>query len=254
MTHPRRLRARLVRLLALLLLAVGVNVVIAWACAIRPRWGTWTTLASFGLDGFRAPTADDEAMYQLDRIPQPWFQFEPSRHGGGRMLVEESRGLGARRVRITGLGPNEYRYFPKLGALDDLTCGFPLPCLAATHVSLDPTHAGESPLANGWHDANELPASWGTLAVPDRRFRAPPKVLPLRPIWTGFAANIAFYAVLLAAPMWIHLLSRRWWRARAGLCVGCGYDVEALPVCPECGRASPHSEAGQPVSVHSSPT
>ena len=31
-------------------------------------------------------------------------------------------------------------------------------------------------------------------------------------------------------------MARAWWRWRRGRCVGCGYEVGELTVCPECGR------------------
>lgn len=63
-------------------------------------------------------------------------------------------------------------------------------------------------------------------------------VLPLRPVWPGFAVNAAFYAgmcwVLLAAPGVV----RRWRRRRRGACAACGYDLAGLEACPECGAPS----------------
>ena len=63
------------------------------------------------------------------------------------------------------------------------------------------------------------------------------KALPLRPLWPGFAINMAFYAVLL----WMLWLSpfvvRRVIRRKRGLCIKCGYDLRGAEheVCPECG-------------------
>ncbi len=66
------------------------------------------------------------------------------------------------------------------------------------------------------------------------------RLLPLRPLWPGFAFNTVFYAVLL----WILWLSpfvvRRAIRRKRGRCVNCGYDLRGTSggggeVCPECG-------------------
>ncbi|MEE9129392.1 MAG: hypothetical protein V3T84_05190 [Phycisphaerales bacterium] len=64
-----------------------------------------------------------------------------------------------------------------------------------------------------------------------------PKVLPLRPIWLGFAINTVFYAAIL----WLLTLgpftARRHIRRKRGLCLKCGYDLRGAEheACPECG-------------------
>lgn len=70
-------------------------------------------------------------------------------------------------------------------------------------------------------------------------------VIPLLPIATGFIANTLIYASILwlafVAPGVIRLSRRR----RRGLCLACGYDLAALPRCPECGTVR---TAGDPKS------
>ncbi len=72
----------------------------------------------------------------------------------------------------------------------------------------------------------------------------PPKnhLLPIDPVWPGFAYNALAFGggawALLAAPSLVGLVfgtKRR--RRRRGLCVACGYDMRGLDACPECGRA-----------------
>jgi hypothetical protein len=63
------------------------------------------------------------------------------------------------------------------------------------------------------------------------------RLLPLHPIWPGFAINTVFYAALLwllfAAPFAL----RRWRRVKRGLCARCGYPWGVGAVCSECGSA-----------------
>ncbi len=64
-------------------------------------------------------------------------------------------------------------------------------------------------------------------------------VIPLRPIWPGFAVNTIFYAtilwLLIAAPFAL----RRFLRLRRGLCPKCAYPTGESAVCTECGITLP---------------
>jgi len=61
-------------------------------------------------------------------------------------------------------------------------------------------------------------------------------VLPLRPIWTGFAVNSLLYASLAWMIITLPLAWRRGRRIRRGLCAACAYPVGSSPVCTECGE------------------
>jgi len=78
-----------------------------------------------------------------------------------------------------------------------------------------------------------LPARWGGPTAPNYYVFA--KVLPLRPLWGGFAINTAVYAALFAVPVcgWPMARARR--RMKRGLCVRCGYDLAGAGICSECG-------------------
>ncbi|MFI4896321.1 MAG: hypothetical protein ACIARR_00675 [Phycisphaerales bacterium JB059] len=70
-------------------------------------------------------------------------------------------------------------------------------------------------------------------------YRSRDYAIPVRPVWPGFLINTLVYAgacwLLLAAPGG----AVRWRRARRGLCPACGYDLNGLPACPECGVSPP---------------
>jgi hypothetical protein len=63
------------------------------------------------------------------------------------------------------------------------------------------------------------------------------RCLPLRPIWSGFVINTAFYATILwllfAAPFAL----RRELRRRRNICPHCAYPIGTNDVCTECGKA-----------------
>jgi hypothetical protein len=61
-------------------------------------------------------------------------------------------------------------------------------------------------------------------------------ILPLRPLWPGFAINAVFYAVLLWLICRAVYRFRRIVRSHRGLCPSCGYPMGSTPVCTECGQ------------------
>ena len=63
------------------------------------------------------------------------------------------------------------------------------------------------------------------------------RALPLRPIWSGLAADSFFYALVLAVPCLAPTPLRRFLRIRRGLCPACGYPAGSSAICSECGNA-----------------
>ena len=62
------------------------------------------------------------------------------------------------------------------------------------------------------------------------------RLIPLKPLWPGFAINTVFYAAVL----WLLLICpgrlRRFLRLRRGLCPACAYPIGTSDVCTECGK------------------
>ncbi len=84
-----------------------------------------------------------------------------------------------------------------------------------------------------------LVTRWGGLALlPDSRyvFRG---VVPLVPIWKGFAVNTVFYATILWLLIRGPFALRRFLRVRRGLCPKCAYPMGESAVCTECGKPLP---------------
>ena len=75
--------------------------------------------------------------------------------------------------------------------------------------------------------------------------------LPLRPLWLGFAGDVGFYGILLAAVVRGSAALRSWRRARSGQCGYCGYDRRGLALeaaCPECGRPGIQTNTSETVA------
>jgi hypothetical protein len=72
-------------------------------------------------------------------------------------------------------------------------------------------------------------------------------VLPLRPIWPGFAINTIFYAALLWVLFYGPGKIRRLMRIRRGYCPACGYTIApgVGDKCSECGRVLPVNGIGK---------
>ena len=112
--------------------------------------------------------------------------------------------------------------------------GWPLRCVVreghfTEFFGGDPRIKGprRSPLNHGWDIREVLP--WFP--------RKAGRLLPLRPIWPGFAIDTIFYAVLLWCVTLGPFAARRFIRDKRGLCIKCGYDLRGAEheACPECG-------------------
>lgn len=66
--------------------------------------------------------------------------------------------------------------------------------------------------------------------------------LPLFPLWPGFALNTLLFAATLAVLWHVPVGVRRMSRWRAGRCLACGYSIEGLDTCPECGKPTVTTE------------
>ena len=61
-----------------------------------------------------------------------------------------------------------------------------------------------------------------------------PRLVPLRPAWTGFLLNVIVYWVVLVGSIEITILIRSIVRRSKNCCVSCGYPIGHSPVCTEC--------------------
>ncbi len=72
--------------------------------------------------------------------------------------------------------------------------------------------------------------------VPNRRAMFVGRgLIPLRPIWPGFAVNTIFNAAILWLLIPGPFVLRRLLRLKRGLCLKCAYPMGESSVCTECG-------------------
>ena len=101
----------------------------------------------------------------------------------------------------------------------------------------------ESVHETGYFAFQSPPREWisNGIRLPDRQGGrygdlASPRMLPLRPLWPGFAINTVFYAAVLWGLFAFPFALRRTIRRRRGQCPACGYPVGTSPRCTECGK------------------
>ena len=65
-------------------------------------------------------------------------------------------------------------------------------------------------------------------------------IVPVSPIWPGFAINTIFYAAVLWVLFAVPGRVRRWRRIKRGQCASCGYSLRenVSEKCPECGASA----------------
>jgi len=77
----------------------------------------------------------------------------------------------------------------------------------------------------------------GGILLPIKNLYGITAVMPLTPMWTGFAGNVVFWAAGWGVPLVVMpaLKARR--RAMAGRCTKCKYSLHGniSGICPECG-------------------
>lgn len=206
-----------------LVMGAIVNVAVAWGCTILPpryeptspvwshegaiRWQT-TVRSGFGVTSVSAVPTDD------------YWGVLPMRE-------PEAAATGAWRIpswsRTRNVPPQSVMNDPMHPWRIEFGCGWP--CRSGQAIA--ETSGGKN---LGWR------------AVSGRMLDPTPgslRMLPLHPIWPGFAMNTLFYAGILWLLFVALFTMRRCLRIRRGLCAKCGYDLRASSSghCPECGAA-----------------
>ncbi|UCD76821.1 MAG: hypothetical protein JSV91_07810 [Phycisphaerales bacterium] len=115
--------------------------------------------------------------------------------------------------------------------------GWPARSLTGDRINAMTTASGGDPTVAGiryeW--------AWGPDSSGGSFVRWKPRLVPLRPMWPGFAINTLLHALiawlLIRGPFIARHYSRREIRRRRGRCLKCGYELRGDygAGCPECG-------------------
>ncbi len=215
-------RRRLLTIAIFLLAGAVVNVAVAWGCAVWLPFEVWRP-------GTRQPGGSREYAIDFIRrnlsadpdVVENVHYYKIRRHGALYFAAIRER---------TGAPPYGYHEVVRRHVF---AWGWPLLSLWCEHERVNVnslTSRGIYRVHGGIETSLEritLVGSGGPYA----------RVLPIRPIRPGFAANTAFYAgivwLLIPGPFAL----RRLIRQRRGFCLACGYDLRhgEHEACPECG-------------------
>ena len=206
------MKRRLTKLVLFLLLGAVVNVAVAWGIVL------WTPTPTFPGMADRPKQIDWPRPVPPD-WPAPLIQFSAETWGLSRLLT----------VAIVPRLPRAIQRW----SMYIFQAGWPCRCVEAQRSKVNRNGV---PVRTDFRPAVKLPETLHFLRIEAARIR----VLPLRPIWPGFAINTIFYAATIAI-LWLLTLgpftARRIIRRKRGHCVKCGYDLRGAEheVCPECG-------------------
>jgi hypothetical protein len=207
--RPRKFAIKLV---LFLLLGAIINVAVAWSsCVWIDPFRLDPEVTYAGIDAVYKCSPFAGQHYTIHAVSG--FGFRPRDHTLRELLPDwvEDESLHSFMLRI-----HDGRGWPCVALYAALEAE------QTVRYSFDSYHAIETPLSPWSSGGNKIP-----------------RVLPLRPVWPGFAINTIFYAGVLwfifAIPGGVKRLRRR----AKGWCIHCGYDLRGAPHerCPECGKA-----------------
>ncbi len=233
------MKRRLLATMLFLLLGAGLNVGVAWACAL------WVD-----------PLATSQKCVELVRTQDGPLYVVTGRALGASVILREvvrsvypspllpdasrleidawARELGWQAIRDHSTAPRWSRPASSWSPTGKAPCyitdarGWPLRSLVGA-AQLQRSSV-DSPSALYW--AVKLPGGQG------RERPQYPRLLPLRPIALGLVANTAFYAVATWLLYRVFVGLRRFIRRERGLCPACAYPRGQSDVCSECGHSN----------------
>lgn len=211
----------------LLLGGAVVNVAVAWGCVLAVDV-EWTSSDYVSLRG--SPETSSWVVQRIERLGTTWVYSSRLKHKGS----------------VYASDPPPEDVIPTWGRLAE-----PMPSFRSSRASEKRFIEGRGiPLRSLWCERHStswkpllggvetfLGGSAGRSPVPQNPYI--PRVLPLRPIWSGFLLNTLIYAVALWVLICGPFALRRFIRVRRGLCPCCRYPIGASPVCSECGKPLP---------------
>jgi hypothetical protein len=260
MTRPRTWKRTL--LIVFLLLAGGaiINVAVAWGIALRPEVPV-PFIKSAPSSGLNL----DWPIRKLSEVPATPVQYEKAKATGfvrtahslpqnSSQVIDETREVYkgmledpfsemTRAFAESQLRSLHYVHIgdPGFFTLYETTTGWPMPSLSGYEWEIALVQKSKRVLRFALElKSNPVTTTVAATGAGSGSFTmTQTRLLPLRPMWPGFAINTIFYAAIL----WLLWITpgkiRRFIRIRRGRCPACAYPVGTSPVCTECGTPVP---------------
>jgi hypothetical protein len=220
------MRRAIVLIAVLLLAGAVVNVAVAWGCLLFPE--TFAARFYQGNDSAVVAASSDEIESVRKAFRATQFRDDQCLSSGTSRLgwtMREAEVL-PRLRRPSSLGANSVVDVPRL---NHLVAGLPFKSLEGVRSETigQVNRSGALPVPSFLGSSEPL---------------ASMSMMPILPLWPGFAINTVFYAAILWALFAAPFALRRRRRIKRGLCRHCGYDLRGRAAdahfCPECGASA----------------
>ena len=218
-----------VRIIALLVGGMMVNIAIAWACI---AWGRVDRQATSSLSINDGAVQGTAGAINPDLMPRVAARGVPRlgsvvehRFAGFGLLAESAHVFDFSDPSLRSAG-SEFSLY---------ACAAGWPCLSLSCQAVNSDWSFGLPLPQ-WSGSSSFRRDGSMLKVFGKR---PP--LPWRPRVLGFAINTFSYGAVVHALLDARRAARRILRRSRGQCIECGYDRTGLArgaICPECGKLS----------------
>ena len=229
------MKRRLLKLAGLLLLGAVINVAVAWALAAYGPFAAITTdgewldeNVGWWLDSRLAEidvVPEEPSPIAVLEDPEIRVSYPPDDH------MSTCRSVGLESVYISAVPRSTQRYLGP-ARVARLRSGWP--CQA---IQSSVWRFGVSPQSPVFVEAIAIELKPKTELQEEWQFLFPDRMLPLRPLWPGFAVNTLFYTGVLWMLSCGPFALRRMIRKRRGRCPACAYPIGTSEVCTECGAA-----------------
>lgn len=239
---------------ALMACGFGINLLVAWGV-----WGVWQLQPPVRQLTVMADSRYHTVAFVQGRAaiwpiapPASW----PDRPIAGRELGEA---FGVRAYEMLSRWEEFKRGEPRSGRdlhqkMNIVQVGWPFPTLQSEELIEVPEGVG-SIGGPAWSERRQLSrrsATW-TITLPGAGAPVVAEestaIVPIRPILLGTLTNTLLYGVGLCVLVWTPGATRAIRYRQGRRCPACGYDLQQIAVCPECGRSNPYRPGMTPLAT-----